>query len=341
MILALVDEAVAAGARQEKACECIGLPARTLQRWRRQGDGGDRRSGPRSEPSNKLGEEERQNVLDVANSPEFREMSPKQIVPTLADLGIYIASESTFYRILREDSLLAHREHTRPPVSKPRALTATGPNQVWSWDITYLRSGVRGSFFYLYMVVDIWSRKIVGWDVHDVESKELAAALMARICDERDVDPTGLTLHSDNGGPMKGSTMLATLQCLGIVPSFSRPHVSDDNPFSEALFRTLKYRPHYPRKSFDSLKAARAWVDGFVPWYNTEHRHSAIRFVTPDDRHQGRDRDILEQRRRVYETARRKNPDRWTGATRNWTPVGAVYLNPDDDARTARAGDVQ
>jgi len=341
LILSLLDEAVAAGARQAKACECLGLPSRTIQRWRAQGGGDDQRKGSRSVPANKLDNKERQNVLEVANSPEFRELSPKQIVPTLADLGIYIASESTFYRVLRQENLNCHREPTRPPVSKPRAHRATGPNQVWSWDITYLRSAMRGTFYYLYMVVDIWSRKIVGWSVHDAESKQYAAELIARICDELDLDPDGLVLHSDNGSPMKGSTMLATLQRLGIVPSFSRPRVSDDNPFSESLFRTLKYRPHYPRKPFESLNTARLWVDGFVLWYNAEHRHSAIRFVTPDERHYGHDKETLERRRHVYEDARRRNPIRWTGGIRNWTPVGDVLLNPDNDDRTTSAGVVQ
>ncbi len=136
-------------------------------------------------------------------------------------------------------------------------------------------------------------------------------------------------LHSDNGGPMKGSTMLATLQRLGVVASFSRPRVSDDNPYSEALFRTLKYRPGYPSRPFASLEKASLWVAGFVRWYNTEHLHSAIRFVTPEDRHAGQEGEILRQRQRVYERARRDNPKRWSGATRNWQPIKAVYLNPE------------
>ena len=158
---------------------------------------------------------------------------------------------------------------------------------------------------------------------------DLAARLISRACAEMDVDPDGLVLHADNGGPMKGSTMLATLQQLGVVASFSRPRVSDDNPYSEALYRTLKYRPEYPRGPFRSMEAARSWVEGFVAWYNTEHRHSEIRFVTPDERHYGREDTILRNRRVVYERARRNNPRRWTGATRNWKPIGAVVLNPE------------
>ena len=189
-------------------------------------------------------------------------------------------------------------------------------------------------FFYLYLVVDMYSRKIVGWSVEQTESMELSSALLQRACQQLGVDPKGIVLHSDNGGPMKGSTMLATLQRLGIVPSFSRPRVSDDNPYSEALFRTLKYRPEYPSRPFTSLEEARTWVAAFVTWYNTEHLHSAIRYVTPDDRHFGRDKQVLACRKQTYEQARRHHPERWSGPIRNWQPVGPVYLNPVTDVDT-------
>lgn len=319
----------------ERACETVGLSVRTLQRWRKQAGGEDARMGARTVPSNKLNPSERKRILDTVNSPEYKELSPKQIVPRLADQGKYIGSESSMYRILREEDQLKHREPSQPARwHKPTEYVATGPCQVWTWDITYLRSSVRGTFFYLYMIMDIWSRKIVGWDVQAVESMEWASLLVDRSCRDLGVDPEGLILHSDNGGPMKGSTMLATLQRLGVVPSFSRPRVSDDNPFSEALFRTLKYRPEYPNKPFEALEQTRQWVAGFVRWYNTEHLHSAIRFVTPDDQHSGREQEILAQRRRVYEKARRRNPQRWTGQTRNWDPVGPVILNPDHRQET-------
>lgn len=328
-MIALVDEAVGGGARRERACEMLDLSARTVDRWRASGGGEDARRGPKTPPANKLSEVERKRLLSVMNGPEYRDLSPNQIVPKLADEGIYIASESTAYRVLRKEGLQNHREPSRPPVnSRPDPLVADGPNQVWSWDITYLPSAVKGLFFYLYMVMDVWSRKIVGWEVHREESMELSARMISRICEENGVDETRLRLHADNGGPMKGSSMLATLQKLGIVPSFSRPHVSDDNPFSEALFRTLKYRPEYPRKPFESLEAARAWVTGFVRWYDTEHLHSGVRFVTPSDRHAGRDTEILRRRKAVYEAAKRRNPDRWSGETRNWEPVKIVDLNP-------------
>jgi putative transposase len=328
LTLALVDEAVASGARIEKACEVLGISARTLERWRDDDECVDRRAGPRAAPAHQLSDAEKKKILEVANSPEFRDKSPKQIVPTLADRGEYIASEASFYRVLREADQLKHRGRARPPTaSRPKELVAKSPNQIWCWDITYLRSSVRGAFYYLYLVVDVYSRKIVGWTVETQESQDLAVDMIESATREQRVEANTLVLHADNGGPMKGSTMVATLQRLGIVPSFSRPRVSDDNAYAEALFKTLKYRPEYPRKPFATLEAAREWVAGFVGWYNGEHLHSAIRYVTPDDRHSGRDIAILAARCDVYRDAKRRTPRRWSRDTRNWTPIGPVALN--------------
>jgi putative transposase len=340
VIMADVKKAVATGARQSAACGLMGLDARTIQRWKLQAIGDDRRAGPCTVPSNAFSAAERRAILDMANAPEYRDKSPKQIVPDLADRGRYVASEAAFYRILREEGQLAHRERSRPArkVARPAEHVATGPNQVWSWDITYLKSDVRGLFFYLYLVVDIWSRKIVAWDIHACESAEFAAQLLEEACQAEGVSRDELVLHADNGGPMKGATLLATLQRLGIVTSFSRPRVSDDNPYSEALFRTLKYRPEFPEGAFASLDAARAWVERFVAWYNHEHRHSAIRYVTPAERHSGKERAILANRRRVYEAARTRRPERWSGKIRNWTPVEIVRLNPDMEGELTKVG---
>ena len=330
-ILSLVQEAVEAGARQEAAAGILGLQARTLQRWRQQSEEGgeDRRQGPLAEPANKLSPAERETVLKTANSAEFRDLSPAQIVPQLADEGTYLASESTFYRFLRAAKQMAHRLRAKPATfKKPREQVATGPNQVWSWDITYLPGPVRGTFFFLYLFMDVWSRKIVGARVYGEENAERASQLFVQCCIRQGVEPGGLVLHSDNGGPMKGSTMLATLEWLGVVPSFSRPHVSDDNPYSEALFRTLKYAPEYPNRPFFSLEEAQRWMEAFVLWYNTQHRHSAIRFVTPDQRHFGKEEAILANRQEVYEEARRKNPSRWSSSIRDWSPIEEVRLNP-------------
>lgn len=329
MILGLVAEAEKSGARLEAAADILDLSARTIIRWRKEGNDDDRRKGPSLPPSNKLSEEERNKIVDVANSALYRDLSPKQIVPKLADQGAYIGSESTFYRVLKEQNMLKHRQSSKPAThKKPNEHAANGPCQVWSWDITYLRSPVRGMFFYLYMIVDVWSRKIIAATVFDVESMELSAMLIANACSTHNVQPDSLVLHSDNGGPMKGSTMLVTLQNLGVVPSFSRPMVSDDNPYSEALFRTMKYRPCYPSKPFENLADAQAWVDEFTSWYNTSHLHSAIRFVAPDDRHYRREHSILAKRQLIYNQARLLHPNRWAKKTRNWNPILLVRLNP-------------
>lgn len=177
--------------------------------------------------------------------------------------------------------------------------------------------------------MDVWSRKIIAATVFNKECGQNSALMLVEAYHRYQVDPDGRVLHSDNGGPMKGSTMLATLQRLGVVPSFNRPGVSNDNPFSESLFRTLKYRPEYPSQPFASEQGAQRWVDTFVDWYNTEHLHSEIRFVTPDDRHYGRETAILNKRKEVYAQARQKNPNRWTGQTRNWEPIAIVQLNPE------------
>jgi putative transposase len=325
-----------AGARLSPAAEIIGLSARTIIRWRLSKNCIDKRNGPQKTPSNKLREQERQKVLKVANSPEYRDLSPNQIVPKLADMGIYLASESTFYRILRDEKLINHREPSRPASSPhPKEHVATGPCQVWSWDITYLKTDVKGIFLYLYMIMDVWSRKIVAAKVFEEECMEHSSILFAQACMRHGVKKDQLVLHADNGGPMKGSTMLATLHSLGVIPSFSRPKVSNDNPFSESLFRTMKYRPEYPSKPFTSIEEAQLWVDGFVHWYNSEHLHSSIRFVTPDDRHYGREDQILSERHHVYKEAKKRMPNRWSGSIRNWKPVKIVWLNPEKSSDNA------
>lgn len=339
MILGLVQTAVESGARQHLACEILGVDARTVQRWKRQGIGVDRRAGPKHEPANKLSAKERAELLEAANAPEHRDLGPRQIVPRLADRGVYIASESTFYRVLREEGQMTRREPSRAPRRRhrPDELVARGPNEVWSWDITYLKTSVRGQFLYLYAVMDVWSRKVVGAVVHHEESGDHAADLIAAICRREGVGRERLVIHSDNGAPMKSATLLATLQQLGVAPSYSRPRVSDDNPYSESLFRTTKSRPSYRRDGFSSLDDARRWVDAFVRWYNTEHRHSAICFVTPQQRHDGIDADILSKRHALYQQARARRPERWARDTRNWARVDVVTLNPSDHAAAKAA----
>lgn len=330
-IITLITEARNGGARQSEACKIMGISAKTLQRWQQLGNYQDGRLDAEHEPVNKLTELEVERMLSVANEPEYIDLPPSKIVPALADKGIYIASEISFYRVLKAKKQLSHRQKSKPTrqVKKPKSLVATTANQLYSWDITYLPTQVKGLFFYLYLVMDIYSRKIVGWQVYQEESSALAADLMRDICARERVERHQVTLHSDNGSPMKGATMLATLQQLGIIPSFSRPSVSNDNPYSESLFRTLKYRPEYPEKPFVNLQTARAWVMDFVGWYNHKHLHSSIKFVTPAQRHRGEDVTILAKRETLYRRAKSENPKRWSGETRNWEPVKEVYLNPE------------
>jgi putative transposase len=339
VILELISEAQALGVRLAPACRVLGISARTIERWRADPEAGDRRCGPHRRPSNALSPAEEAQVVTVLTSSRYAGLSPKQLVPQLVDEGLYLASESTMYRVQRRHGLRT-KKPTTPRTHVARASTvhqATGPNQVWSWDITWLPTTVRGSYLYLYLIMDVWSRRIVGWRIAERESADVAAALMTQSCHEGNVDPRGLVLHADNGTPMRGSTMISTLQWLGVIPSFSRPHVSDDNPYSEALFRTLKHTPAYPRAPFSDLASANRWVARFVEWYNGTHCHSAIRYVTPDQRHHGRERTVLASRHDLYERARRANPERWSGSTRNWLPVELVVLNPERAPHQAAA----
>lgn len=328
-----INEAVQAGARKEQACAEIGLALRTLQRWMEDGKVkvDARTTTARPEPRNKLSEAERSAVLEVCNREENAHLPPSQIVPKLADEGIYLASESTFYRVLKAHGQGHRRGRAQPPHPRkpPTSYSATGANQVWSWDITYLPTTVRGQYYYLYLVEDIYSRKAVGWEVHEQESGEHAATLMQRTVMAEQCWGAPLVLHSDNGAPMKSSTLLAKLYDLGITPSRGRPRVSNDNPYSESLFRTLKYCPQWPAQGFADLDAARMWVRKFIEWYNNEHCHSRIRFVTPAQRHRGEDKVILAKRDAVYQAAKAERPERWSRETRNWSPVGEVMLNPE------------
>lgn len=284
----------------------------------------------RPAPGNQLTLEERQDVLTVCNRPEFASLPPSQIVPKLADEGTYLASESSIYRILKAEGQLNTRGRARKRrnVGGPRTHLAHGPNQVWSWDITFLPSTVRGQFYYLYLVEDIYSRYGVAWEVHDRESGECAADLIHKALLRENALLKPPVLHADNGSAMKSQTLRVKLQEWGIAPSYSRPGVSDDNAFVESFFRTLKYCPKWPAKGFQNLSEARKWTQRFMEWYNHTHQHSKIRFVTPAQRHRKEDEAILARRHQLYEEAKAKRPDRWSGKTRNWKPIGTVALNP-------------
>ena len=343
--LEILEAGLAAGARAQTLANLLGIALSTLQRWRRQfagdGDGVDRRKGSHRVISHRLTEEERQRILLTCNQPEFAALPPGQIVPILADQGLYIGSERSFYRVLHAHGQAHRRGRARSP-QEPRdvpRLEARGPNQVWSWDITYLPTSVRGVWLYLYLVIDVWSRKVVAWEVADREDSKIAADLVSRACLRERISkgrPHPLILHADNGNAMRAATLESRLEELGVLRSFSRPRVSNDNPFSESLFRTVKYRPDYPRRPFQSVEEACTWVVAFVQWYNHQHRHSGIRFVTPDQRHSGEARAISHHRAQVYEQARHRHPRRWSRSTRCWRQPEVVWINPPSSENESR-----
>ena len=342
-IVRWIDEAVEQGARRCPACRVVGISVRTLQRWRPQREGSvqaDQRSlAKRVAPANQLTEAERAQIIEVCNRPEYASLPPSQIVPKLADVGEYIASESSFYRVLKIDGQLNRRGYAKAPQTQRSPVThcAKAPNQVWTWDVTWLPSTVTGRFFYLYLVEDLFSRYGVAWEVHEQESGEQAAELLEKaVWREKLTGKNKPVLHNDNGSIMKSQTFRAKLDELGISQSFSRPRVSDDNAYVESFFRTLKYAPAWPAKGFETLEEAREWVQRFMQWYNHQHQHSKILFVTPAQRHQGEERKILAHRSKVYAAAKAKHPERWSGKTRNWNPIGNVTLNPDKQERDKR-----
>ncbi|WP_409014907.1 IS3 family transposase [Archangium sp.] len=317
-VLRIIDEAAAAGARLSIACRLIGLSVRTLQRWRKPDSASDGRPTACRRPANRLDEREKTRLQELLNCSAFKGLSPRQIVPRLADQGLYMASEATMYRLLRAGKRTSPDREGRTRKQANRGRSASGPNQIWSWDITCLKGSGQRKFYYLYLVMDVFSRRIMGWRIHTAESARSAAKLIREVCRDNKIDPTRIILHADNGRPMKGALMLNTLRRLGIVPSFIRPRISNDNAFIESLFRTLKSRFFYPAKGFSSLQAAKAWVASFVGWYNGAHLHSGLGYVSADDRYFGRDAALLERRARLYERARSERPTRWTRAARGW-----------------------
>lgn len=334
-----IEHAHAAGARLRPACALAGIDVRTLQRWKA-GDGlvgGDRRpNAVHPTPAHALSQAERAGILRMANEPRFAEVPPARIVPMLADEGVYLASETSFYRVLRSEGQTRHRGRAQAPQASrpPTTHVASAPNQIWCWDMTYLPAVIAGCWFHLYLILDLYSRKIVGWEVHDSDSADHAAHLVRRtaLAEGIHAAPIKPVLHGDNGSTLKATTVLAMLSWLGIAPSYSRPRVSDDNAYAESLFRTAKYRPEFPARGFASLEQARQWAAEFVHWYNVEHRHSGIRYVTPAQRHAGEDHAILAARHELYVSARERNPRRWSRQTRNWTPAAAVMLNPERES---------
>lgn len=333
-IVELVNEARTAGARLRRVCDELGIGLNTYRRWSVQGCEDQRSHVSRPTPSHALTQSERQAVLHACHRREFASLPPAQIVARLLDdEQTYLASESTFYRILHAAGEQRRRGRQSAPRHKgpPRRHRTDHPNAVWSWDVTYLPTLVRGQFFYLYLIVDIYSRKIVGYEVFESENMANSSQVIQRAVLREQCGHRPLVLHGDNGSAMKGSTIYTKLEELGVTPSHSRARVSNDNACSESLFRTCKYHPAFPATGFTDLTDTRQWVGQFVHWYNEQHRHSEIRYVTPAQRHAGLDHSILARRHALYQAARAHHPARWSGKTRNWQPIGSVWLNPEKE----------
>jgi len=330
-----IQQAQAAKAPLKQACALVGIDIRTLQRWK-QGGGltqGDRRpTANHPKPAHALTDEERGQILRIANEPRFAEVPPARIVPMLADEGCYLASEASFYRVLRDEGQTQHRGRAKPPRKNrpPTTHVATAPGQVWCWDMTYLPAVVTGQWFFLYLILDLYSRKIVGWEVHERDSSEHAAQLVRRTALAEGVHgaPVKPVLHGDNGATLKATSVLAMLHWLEIEPSYSRPRVSNDNPYAESLFRTAKYRPEFPSRGFADMEQARTWAAAFVHWYNQEHRHSGIGYVTPAQRHEGHDQAHPGCPTRALRRSQTGQPQTLVGRHTQLDPRGRSYLKP-------------
>jgi putative transposase len=305
-------------------CAAVGLPRATYYRRKRPKPAPQ----PRPAPPRALTPDERAHVLDVLHAPEHVDLAPAEVYAKLLDAGEHLCSPRTMYRVLAAAGEVRERRDqlVHPEYKKPELL-ATGPNQVWSWDITKLLGPAKWTYFYLYVVLDIFSRYVVGWMVADRENAAHARRLLAETYARHDVEPGTLTLHQDRGAPMRAKTFAQLLADLGVTKSHSRPHVSDDNPFSEAQFKTLKYRPDFPGR-FDTRDAATAYHRGFFDWYNHEHHHEALGLLTPADVHLGRAPAVVAARQRVLDAAYAANPERFVhGPPTASAPPTEVWIN--------------
>lgn len=317
------------------ACQALGVSRATFYRHQRPLPGHQQ---PRPTPARALCESEREQVLDVLASPRFIDRAPAEVVATLLDEGRYLCSERTMYRVLAANQPIRERRNQRehPVYTKPELL-ATGPNQVWSWDVTKLLGPKKWTYFYLYVLLDVFSRYVVGWMLADRENSALAGRLITETCHKQGVEPQVLTLHSDRGAPMTSKCTAQLLADLGVTRSLSRPQVSDDNPFSEAQFKTLKYHPGFPNR-FPDLNAATTFCRSFFPWYNTEHRHGGIAMLAPDDVHHGRAKAMLQQRQRALHVAWNKHPERFVHGTPKPSPLpDEVWINPPPQSTNGEA----
>jgi len=320
------------------ACELLGVPRSTGYRWQRPPMHGPRR--PRPRPQRALGDDERKEVLDLLCSERFVDQAPTTVHAKLLDEDHrYICATRTMYRLLQAENATRERrlQVSRPSYSKPELL-ATAPNQVWTWDVTWLRGPVKYKYYPLYVIIDLFSRFNPGWLLAHEENGDLAAKLIRETCQRQGIDPATLTLHADRGPVPKGKTVKQLLIDLDVTSSFSRPRVSNDNPFSEAEFRTMKYGPDYPSR-FDNFDHARDFCRKFFPRYNNDHRHSGLAYFTPADVHYGRIADVLAQRQTVMDQAFARTPDRFpNGAPRVPEPPRAVWINPPENRAEIELG---
>lgn len=311
------------------ACQALGLPRSSFYRARETETRLKAAETKAAQPARALGEAEKSTVRQLLNSERFQDLAPREVYATLLDEGQYLCHWRTMYRILEEhDEVRERRNQLRHPNHPKAELLATGPNQVWSWDITKLLGPVKWTYYYLYVVLDIFSRYVVGWMVADREAAALARELVGQTCLKQGIQAEQLTLHADRGSPMIARSLALLLADLGVTKTHSRPHVSDDNPYSEAQFKTLKYRPDYPER-FGCQIDARAWSRDFFDWYNHEHHHSALGLLTPADVHYGRAEEIIHRRQQVLHAAYQKNPERFVqGPPKPPELPTEVWINP-------------
>ena len=322
MRTAVVELAATAGT--QGACAALGVSRASYYRQQRPRPRTVHRA---ASPAWALSAEEVANVLEVLHSERFVDLAPAEIAATLLDEGVYLCSERTMYRLLAEHGQVQERRaQARHMAYAAPELLATGPNQVWSWDISKLKGPGKCNYFCLYVILDIYSRYVTGWCVATRESSDLAADLITQACDQQGIAPGQLTLHADRGSSMTSKTVSQLLLDLDVVRTHSRPHVSNDNPYSEAQFKTFKYRPGFPER-FGSEEDAREHCRDFFHWYNTQHRHSGICMLTPASVHYGHAEAILEQRYTVMMRAYEEHPDRFTHQPKSQSLPGTVWIN--------------
>jgi len=322
----MIDQAEQLGQQLSvsSACQALGVPRSSLYRARQP----QPPQAARPTPDRALSADEKAKVRQLLNSERFRDCPPRQVYATLLDEQTYLCHWRTMYRILKEHNEVSERRNQlkHPHYVKPE-LVASGPNQLWSWDITKLRGPAKWHYYYLYVILDVFSRYVVGWLLAEQESAKLAELLIVESCAKQNISRDELTLHSDRGGPMKAKTVGQLLIDLGITKSHSRPHVPDDNPYSEAHFKTLKYQPDFPGR-FGSSQAALSWARRFFPWYNHQFYHSSLELLTPASVHYGQAAVILDQRQQLLQAAYAAHPERFVrGRPRRPTLPAEVWIN--------------